>query len=352
MQGFNMGRYVPPEHEGVTSSNALHKKKPPGMRAGTQTVRFEMPFPIWCTHCPKPTIIGQGVRFNAIKTKVGNYYSTPIFAFRIKHVACGGEIEIRTDPRNTAYVVAEGARKRDTGDDKLREGDMVILTEEEREKLREDALAGLEFKKAEEERAKGARDRIQELRLKQEELWEDPYGRNRRLRAAFRVGRHERERDAVKSAALQDKMSLGIELAPETEEDKLRAGLVDFTGRDDTGTALVKPLFTSASTEKSSPAAKRGRLKSEVRAEKAKASIASTLQSNTRAKLDPFLSFGRPENTHSLDVPLLSLRKRKHIDVTAHDGGNTTLMVEDLPSTKTVKTTQSLGTGLVDYDSD
>ncbi|CRK27742.1 hypothetical protein BN1708_018310, partial [Verticillium longisporum] len=64
MQGFNMGRYVPPELEGTVSGNALHAKLPPGRSAakpGVQTVRFEMPFAIWCSTCPKPTIIGQGV---------------------------------------------------------------------------------------------------------------------------------------------------------------------------------------------------------------------------------------------------------------------------------------------------
>jgi hypothetical protein len=78
----------------------------------TSLVRFEMPFPIWCANCPKPTIIGQGIRFNAEKRKVGNYNSSPIYSFRMNHVACGGGIEIRTDPQNTTYIVTEGARKR------------------------------------------------------------------------------------------------------------------------------------------------------------------------------------------------------------------------------------------------
>ena len=74
MQGFNMGRYVPPEQEGLMSGNQLHGKHALGARAnkipqGILTVRFEMPYPIWCTHCPKPAIIGQGVRFNAEKKK-------------------------------------------------------------------------------------------------------------------------------------------------------------------------------------------------------------------------------------------------------------------------------------------
>ena len=121
MQGFNMGRYIPPEIEGTkVTANALHGRRPPGTRRGAgggQTVRFEMPFAIWCTHCPRPTLIGQGVRFNAEKTRDGAYHTTPIWRFRMRHADCGGEIVVRTDPRNTAYEVLSGARKRDHGPD-------------------------------------------------------------------------------------------------------------------------------------------------------------------------------------------------------------------------------------------
>ncbi|POR38629.1 Protein saf4, partial [Tolypocladium paradoxum] len=101
MQGFNMGRYVPPDLEGTTTGNKLHNKRP----ASTPTVRFEMPFAVWCASCPKPTLIGQGVRFNAEKRRAGAYHTTPIWSFRMRHADCGGALEIRTDPRNTAYVV-------------------------------------------------------------------------------------------------------------------------------------------------------------------------------------------------------------------------------------------------------
>ena len=131
MQGFNMGKYVPPDLEGTTSGNKLHNKNALGARAsklkqGILTVRFEMPYAIWCSTCPKPTIIGQGVRFNAEKRKVGNYYTTPIWSFKMRHAACGGEIELQTDPKNTAYVVISGAKKRDTGEDIVRVAEATV----------------------------------------------------------------------------------------------------------------------------------------------------------------------------------------------------------------------------------
>lgn len=43
--------------------------------------------------------IGMGVRYNAEKKKIGNYYSTPIFSFRCKCHLCDGWFEIQTDPK-------------------------------------------------------------------------------------------------------------------------------------------------------------------------------------------------------------------------------------------------------------
>src|SRR5690606_38480123 len=120
-----MGRYVPPDQEGLVTGNKIHRKPPPGVKGGQLTVRFEMPFNIWCTHCD--THIGQGVRFNAEKKKVGNYYSTPIYSFRMRHTACGKIIEIRTDPQNTDYVVTEGGKRQAVGEKEV--GEITIRGE-------------------------------------------------------------------------------------------------------------------------------------------------------------------------------------------------------------------------------
>ena len=40
-----------------------------------------------------------GVRYNAEKTQVGKYYSTPIFQFRMKCHLCDNHFEIRNDPK-------------------------------------------------------------------------------------------------------------------------------------------------------------------------------------------------------------------------------------------------------------
>ncbi|KAE8453536.1 hypothetical protein EG329_010397 [Mollisiaceae sp. DMI_Dod_QoI] len=345
MQGFNMGRYVPPDQEGLISGNKLHGKHALGARAnkisqGILTVRFEMPFPIWCTHCPKPTIIGQGVRFNAEKKKVGNYFSSAIYSFRMKHTACGGWIEIRTDPKNTAYVVTEGARKRDLGEDKVEEGDIKILTQEEREAIRDNAFAALEGKVEDKKKLEHSKKRLEELQDLSEQMWEDPYEQNRRLRKSFREGRKQREKDAGVTAALQDKMSLGLDLLPEHEDDARRAALMEYGEVDSertTDRAISKPLFKSEDpVAKSKSKSKAGKVSKKIKAEdlakKKKEDIAAEIRGNTRAVLDPFLAATRGTPKPALK-PLLAGLKRKHSQVE-----------EEAPP--------MAGASLVDYDSD
>lgn len=297
-----MGRYVPPDLEGtVESGNRLHGKHALGQRAsklrseGVLTVRFEMPFAVWCDHCPKPTIIGQGVRFNAEKKKVGNYYSSPIFSFRMKHAVCGGVLEVRTDPRNTAYVVTEGGRKRDSGEDKVGEGQIEIMTDREREALRGNAFAKLEKTIEDREQLAQAKQRIEEIEEANSRAWDDPYEQNRRLRKQFRIERHEREAEGKTTENLKERFSLGIDVLPAQAEDARRAALVDFEppawrdGLEDR--AVLKPLFGSATArllQDSKPPEKK-RLKAEIAASQMRDSLFSEIVGNTRLTQDPFL---------------------------------------------------------------
>lgn len=313
-----MGRYVPPEYEGSTSANKLAGKHALGSRArkagqGILTVRFEMPFPIWCTTCPKPTIIGQGVRFNAEKKKVGSYHTTPIFSFRMKHTTCGGWLEIRTDPKNTAYVVTEGAKKRDTGEDKVQEGEIRIITEEERARLEGDAFARLEGKVEDKQRTVGDKSRIEELYHAKGRDWDDPGEANRRLRKAFRVGRKEREENGKVTEALKDRMSLGMDLLEETEDDRRRAGFVEFGefgGEGAIAKARSRPLFADAPTSDNTLAKKIMKTKAASETEKRRESLRKELADNTRAVLDPFLSMDKPRLQGLGEVTLIK-RKRK-----------------------------------------
>lgn len=51
------------------------------------------------THLKNTYISFIGVRYNAEKKKVGNYYTTPIYRFRMKCHLCDNHFEIETDPK-------------------------------------------------------------------------------------------------------------------------------------------------------------------------------------------------------------------------------------------------------------
>jgi len=347
-----MGRYVPPELEGTTSANKLAGKHALGSRArklgqGILTVRFEMPFAIWCTTCPKPSIIGQGVRFNAEKKKVGNYHSTPVYSFHMKHVACGGWIEIRTDPKNTAYVVTEGAKKRDTGVDKVKEGDIRIKTNEEMERLSNDAFAALEGMVEDKRQAVTDKSRIEDLQRAKERSWGDPGETNRRLRNTFRAERKIRQRREGLTEELKDRMSLGIHLMEETEEDRRRAGFVDFGEFGEDG-AIVKaqsrPLFGDTSKSKGSLETRNKPQKATSQVEKRKEDLRREIGNNTRAILDPFLKVDKSNVSNTSTVRLV----KRNRGLTEISGLAPTINRTENNNNNTMIQSPAL----VDYDSD
>jgi coiled-coil domain-containing protein 130 len=357
MQGFNMGRYVPPELEGTMSANKVAGKHALGKRAnkikeGILTVRFEMPYAVWCNHCPKPTIIGQGVRFNAEKKKVGNYLSTPIWSFRVKHPACGGWIEIHTDPKNTAYVVTEGGKARDLGEDRVREGEegVPILSAEERERRRQDAFAVLEDKKQDKVQEKEQGKRINELLEVRDQHWDDPYEANKRLRKTFRAERKVREKEHDYSEKLRDTMGLDVELMPENDEDRRHATLIEFGGLVDedidasTTRATSRPLFQpDKKAETTSGKAKLSRkAKAAAEVERRKKALQQEIRDNSRAAADPFLSFGNTDTRTFRAIPGIKRKARSE----------STEQREPEEKEKTKKPQPAPALSLVAYDSD
>jgi coiled-coil domain-containing protein 130 len=291
MQGFNMGRYVPPSLEGTTTGNRLNAKRAPGTlrKDGSQTVRFEMPFAVWCHSCNPHAIIGQGVRFNAEKKKVGYYYSTPIWAFRMKHAACGGWIEIRTEPRETRYVVVEGGKARDYGEGKERDGEgEAILTPAERERRREDAFAALEGRVEEKEAVKDNAKRIEELYRSRERDWEDPGSVNRRLREGFRRERKVLQREERAVERLKERIGTDMEILPEVELDAQRARLVAFE-KGSAGSARTSDTFlrTPARASSRTPISKSCNASGQ-KSETKRDALRRQLVNSTRAAMNPF----------------------------------------------------------------
>ncbi|PHH60379.1 hypothetical protein CDD81_1817 [Ophiocordyceps australis] len=283
MQGFNMGRYHPPDPDATPSSRRRGSSK----ALQTPTVRFEMPFAIWCSSCSQPTLIGQGVRFNARKKRVGAYFSTPVYRFSMRHGECGGEIEIETEPAKTDYVVVAGGRRRDYG------GSDEASPCPEVDK--QSAFSTLERTIAHRSALAASNSRIQALAAAQDATWSDPYAHNQRLRAALRPARRLRLMQQRRDAQMAQ-FAPQLVLLPPSEEDARQAALVDFGAaprrleeeeeeqEEDEGVArqvwpdapLAKPLFQRSArlAANSSPHA---------------SCLASAIASRTRLAHDPFV---------------------------------------------------------------
>lgn len=356
-----MGRYYPPDASNPPEFNG--SSHPLGRRAnkisqGILTVRFELPFAVWCDHCTPPAIVGQGVRFNAEKKKVGNYYSTPIWSFRMKHSACGGWWEIRTDPKIADYVVVEGAKKRDYGpEDKGAEadGDLKFLTDEEKERRRHDAFANLEGAMEDKGTEKKNKERVEELYDKSE-VWRDPYDVNARLRKGFREKRKVWQREDRHREAMQDKFSLGIEIDDETELDRMRASVIEFSvpgANDQIYSKGWRPLFDDATARApadSLPNPKK--LKFELKAEKSRKSLQQALIGNTKASVDPFL--GSSNSSKARPTFGVLKRKRSMTPTGAGEVASTFDAISDGKNDSSTKASKkiTLALSLVNYDSD
>lgn len=296
MQGFNMGRYRPydsdPRHESFNARTGTH---PLGKRAhkadqGILIVRFELPFNVWCEGCGAH--IGQGVRFNAEKKREGEYFSTPIFSFRCKTACCQNYMIIKTDPKNTRYVVESGARQQNSEWDPEENGGFPIHDDGKASSSSNtlppvDAFSSLEKSINDQAVAKTRASRTEELQEIATARSSDPYTLNSVLRSEFRKGRRERQIMAKADEGIKERIGwssdipLAIDVESETERQERqrlwseardrKAGL----GQNPTLTPSRKRISASLRKEPKSKA-------------KATAALAAQIRLNTRRKGGPF----------------------------------------------------------------
>ncbi|KAG7100437.1 hypothetical protein HYQ44_019789 [Verticillium longisporum] len=281
----------------------------------------------------------------------------------MRHAACGGTIEMATDPQNTAYVVVAGAAKRDTGP-AARDGDLVVMTDDERAALRASAFASLEKTIEDREAAAAATDRIDDLEDVARRQWQDPYARNRALRRTFRVGRQERERQAGVDDGVRARIGFDLDLLPATEADATRAALVEF-GDHDAGErahkALAKPLFVKAgadgkkeenkTTKSAAGSSTAATPKSKLLASQRRAGFVSELVGNTRMATDPFLVDAKMSSSSTKIKGLIPGIKRKREAAEGADAEHPTREPTQHDAIPSRQDTAPL-TGLVAYDSE
>ncbi|KAM7028166.1 putative splicing factor YJU2B [Acridotheres tristis] len=229
-------KYYPPDFDPAKhgSLNKYHHSHPLRERArklsqGILVIRFEMPFNIWCDGCQNH--IGMGVRYNAEKKKVGTYYTTPVYRFRMKCHLCVNYIELQTDPGNCDYVIVSGARRKEERWDPGDSAQVLPTTPEQRERLAVDPMFRLEHGVTDKgvlERATPTLTRLQEA----QDAWKDDFGLNSRLRRRFREEKKTLREEEEEAAALRARAGLSIPLLREEEEDRRLAALLSLRAPD------------------------------------------------------------------------------------------------------------------------
>ncbi|CAH0587161.1 unnamed protein product [Chrysodeixis includens] len=224
--------YYPPDYDpkvgGLNKFMGTHalRERARKLHMGILIIRFEMPYNIWCDGCKNH--IGMGVRYNAEKTKIGMYYTTPVYQFRMKCHLCDNHFEIKTDPGNLDYVIVSGARRQENRWDPAENGQIVADTTETQKKLFDDPMFKLEHKTGDEDAAKLDKPRLGRLVGRNESVWKDDYDANCSLRRKFRKRRKELEEASVNDSLLLAKSSLDINLLPENEDDRNMASLLSL----------------------------------------------------------------------------------------------------------------------------
>lgn len=227
-------KYYPPDWDPACGSVNKHRKSHPlrdrakKLDQGILVVRFEMPYSIWCLKCNNH--IGMGVRYNAEKSKVGNYYSTPIYKFKMKCHLCDNYFDIQTDPAKFDYVIVSGARKQVRMGDDERESKEPSTSNaighdghEIEERKVTDAMSRLERRIEDKISAESQIPGLHELKESRTK-WKDSFAANQLIRRQFRERRRKLEQQREKDKKLLKKSSLNISLRKSNRpEDSLMA---------------------------------------------------------------------------------------------------------------------------------
>ncbi|XP_066946799.1 coiled-coil domain-containing protein 130 homolog isoform X1 [Macrobrachium rosenbergii] len=224
-----VNKYYPPDYDprkgGLNKFQGTHalRERARKLHMGILIIRFEMPYNIWCDGCENH--IGTGVRYNAEKKKVGMYYSTPIYQFRMKCHLCDNHFEIKTDPANLDYEIVSGARRQERRWDPTDNEQIVPEDKEVTRKMAADAMFKLEHGVDDKKKSRDNQASIEQLEEFQTRRWHDDYGANRAMRDIMRVKRTKEQEQATRDASYH----LPVPLLPPDESDEKTAKLLQFT---------------------------------------------------------------------------------------------------------------------------
>ncbi|KJH48837.1 hypothetical protein DICVIV_05027 [Dictyocaulus viviparus] len=222
--------YYPPDfdykkHKSLNKYHGTHalRERAKKISQGILVVRFEMPFNIWCLGCHNH--VGMGVRYNAEKKKIGMYYTTPLYEFRMKCHLCDNYYVIRTDPKNFDYELVEGCTRQEKRFEPSEICQIDTSDSDFSHKLAADAMFKTEHKEEDRNKATSDETRMDKIEWVQERLRDD-FAANQALRAQFRKEKKELNEKRAYDDDLRARCSLNISLEPEDPNDRKVASML------------------------------------------------------------------------------------------------------------------------------
>lgn len=332
----SVNKYYPPDWDPSKGSiNKYVGQHPLRDRAkklsqGILVIRFELPYNIWCDGCNSH--VGMGVRYNAEKTKVGNYYTTPIYKFRMKCHLCDNYFEIQTDPKNHDYVILFGARRKEQRWDPKENEQIVPEDKATQKKLATDAMYKLEHGSDDVQKGKSIIPTIGQIADGRDQ-YKDDYIINKIAREKFR-----NEKKAIKTAENVDrelllKSSLDITLVKETDEDKKLAGLLKLKPTETYDEKQIqkrkeiesRPIFETNPKLEESPLSSKGK------------SVKETLVKNIALRKGSPFDIHKPTSDSSREIrKMLGVRKRSVDKNCSEDASSIKMLKADTDTFKTV----------------
>ena len=189
--------YYPPDYDpkkgGLNKFMGTHplRERARKIQDDILIIRFELPFNIWCNGCGNH--IGMGVRYNAEKKKIGNYFTIPIWSFRMKCHLCQNYFEIKTEPKTHEYIILSGARRQENRWDAKQNGQIVPEDKNITKKIYDNAMFKLEHGCNDRNNGDRLKDILISLQEKRKALFMDDYEANSIVRKKFRKIKGEEE---------------------------------------------------------------------------------------------------------------------------------------------------------------
>lgn len=247
---------------------------------------------------------------------------------------CDNWFEIQTDPKNAAYVVAGGARKKVEDFEAADNETLELDTIEELERRANDQFAKLEHLQQDALKAKSGETVLTRLQRLNHRQWSDPYALSQKLRKEFRTAKKERLKEEVECKAVADRVGFAFKVLPETEEDREGSKAVDFGSGQQAlveqrlkeiksgsifGKSTQRTGIKGGSLVKPQGIVKNPSLSTSSSSSNVVRTLASTVNTNTRLQLDPFLAGPKPKAATALTAKSATTPKAPLVSYGADD---------------------------------